>query len=46
MAGAEDAGLKGQSPAGWGGYGGHDPCECGDNLRWCQFWDMQGCTPD
>ena len=27
-------------------YGGHDPCECGDNLPWCQFWDMQGCTPD
>ena len=27
-------------------YGGHDPCECGDNLRYCEFWDMQGCTPD
>ena len=29
-----------------GVYGGHDPCECGDNLRWCQTWDMQGCQPD
>jgi hypothetical protein len=27
-------------------YGGHVPCECGDNLRYCQPWDMQGCTPD
>jgi hypothetical protein len=27
-------------------YGGHDPCECGDNLLYCQPWDMQGCTPD
>lgn len=27
-------------------YGGHDPCECGDNLEYCGTWDMQGCTPD
>ena len=27
-------------------YGGHDPCVCGDNLRYCQPWDMQDCTPD
>ena len=27
-------------------YGGHDPCECGDNLRYCQPWDMQDCQPD
>ena len=27
-------------------YGGHDPCECGDNLRYCGTWDMQGCIPD
>jgi len=27
-------------------YGAHDPCICGDNLRYCGTWDMQGCTPD
>ena len=25
-------------------YGGHDPCECGDNLVEGDAWDMQGCV--
>jgi hypothetical protein len=27
-------------------YGGHSPCQCGDNLQYCGSWDMKGCTPD
>lgn len=27
-------------------YSGHDPCECGDNLRYCGTWDMQDCVAD
>ncbi|MFH2009626.1 MAG: hypothetical protein ABI333_23740 [bacterium] len=25
-------------------YGGHEPCECGDNLIWCESWEMDDCT--
>jgi hypothetical protein len=27
-------------------YSAHTPCTCGDNLDFCDSWDMAGCTPD
>ncbi len=27
-------------------YGGHDPCQCADNLRTCGPWAMGDCIPD
>lgn len=27
-------------------YGGHSPCQCGDNLVYCEDWPMFNCTPD
>ncbi len=29
-----------------GVYGAHTPCACGDNLPFCENWDMQGCIPN
>jgi len=27
-------------------YSAHTPCQCGDNLDFCNTWNMQNCIPD